>query len=249
MLKSDAAILKDKIKRYNDSIGYEKDFLCTACKNKGNIAIEQDGEIVIQICKCMEVRRCIREMKKLGINPDYTFEHFKPEEQWQQYILEQAKTYCEEKEGWFFIGGQVGCGKSHICTAILKEFIKAKAACKYMLWVDVGRELKATINDVDKYKKLIKSIQCSEVLYIDDFLKTSDSDRPTLADLKLAYEILNYRYNAKLTTIISSEFILQDILKLNEAVGSRIIERAKFKINIKKDSTKNYRLKNCGFAI
>ena len=61
------------------------------------------------------------------------------------------------------------------------------------------------------------------MLYIDDFFKGSVSD----ADINLAFELLNDRYNSKRMTILSSERSVEDILELDEAIGSRIYERSK----------------------
>jgi DNA replication protein DnaC len=50
----------------------------------------------------------------------------------------------------------------------------------------------------------------------------------TPADVNLAFEILNYRYvNRRLVTILSSEKTIEEILDIDEAVGSRIFERCK----------------------
>ena len=64
----------------------------------------------------------------------------------------------------------------------------------------------------------------TEVLYIDDFLKGGDTD----ADIRLAYEILNSRYNDRgLRTILSSEMTPEKLLRRDEALGGRIYERAR----------------------
>lgn len=59
------------------------------------------------------------------------------------------------------------------------------------------------------------------VLYIDDFLKGSVSE----ADLNLAYQLLNARYNAARRTIISSELSIGEIAGYDEAIAGRIFER------------------------
>ena len=63
------------------------------------------------------------------------------------------------------------------------------------------------------------------MLYIDDFLK----GRITDADINLAFELINARYNRRETaiTIISSELDLGTVTKLDEALGGRIYERAR----------------------
>ena len=94
----------------------------------------------------------------------------------------------------------------------------------YMSWRDESTAIKADITDSEAYEKRIKKLKTVEVLYIDDFLKGSDTD----ADIRLAFEILNARYNDKrLRTVISSERDITELLERDEALGSRIYERAK----------------------
>lgn len=88
-----------------------------------------------------------------------------------------------------------------------------------------------------------------DVLYIDDFFKTSEDSKPTAADIKLAYMILNDRYSSEKRTLISSEYNLVELLNIDEAVGSRIAEMAKNNVNVKREKARNYRLKKCGMII
>lgn len=66
--------------------------------------------------------------------------------------------------------------------------------------------------------------------------------------MNVAFEALYSRYiNEKLITIISSEFTLENIMKIDEAVAGRIAEKTgseKYCLNLPKDSSKNYRYKN-----
>ena len=45
--------------------------------------------------------------------------------------------------------------------------------------------------------------------------------------MNVAFEILNYRYTAKLPTIVSSECVLDDLIQIDESLAGRIAERAK----------------------
>ena len=92
--------------------------------------------------------------------------------------------------------------------------------------------------DGEEYQSRIRPFKTVPVLYIDDFLKGGHTE----ADLRLAFEILNARYNdSSLRTIISSEMSLFDVLGLDEATGGRIYERAKgYVIEAPKE---NWRLK------
>lgn len=156
--------------------------------------------------------------------------------------------YAKNPSGWFFIGGQTGAGKTHICTAICREFLLSGKSVKYMLWRDDIVKIKGCANDAQAYSKLIDEYKRVEVLYIDDLFKTGkgpdgSKQQPTGADINAAFEILNYRYNdPKLVTIVSSECTVNDILDIDEAVGGRIFEKAKV-FSLSRDRRKNYRLR------
>ena len=140
------------------------------------------------------------------------------------------------------MGGQVGSGKTHLGTAILGCLIK-KHSVKYMLWRDETMRIKANVNDDIEYQGFVKPLKTVSVLYIDDFFKT-EVKQPSPADVRFAFELLNYRYVNKLRTIISSELLIEDILDIDEAVGSRIYQMSKENyIRIGYDKNKNWRLK------
>jgi DNA replication protein DnaC len=156
--------------------------------------------------------------------------------------------YAKHPEGWFFIGGQSGAGKTHICTAICREFLMEGKEVKYMLWRDDVVKLKNAVTDPE-YESLVEKYKRVEVLYIDDLFKTGTAadgtrQRPTGADINVAFEILNFRYNdPKLLTIISSECTIDSIIDIDEATGGRIFEKAKSSFSLKPDRSRNYRLR------
>ena len=247
---SDRELEQLRADSYNKLSDEATDYDCPECKNKQWIAlVGDDDKMFLSPCKCTSIRRNIRKIKKSGLQSlfnEYTFKKYNVFESWQENIKNKAEEYTKDYSGkWFYIGGQTSCGKTHICTAIVLEFIKQGKDATYMLWVDKSNELKANKNNYDIYDKLMQEIKDVTVLYIDDFFKNEKDTPPTSADVKLAYEILNYRYNnPDLITIISSEYLLKDLLKIDEAVGSRIYQRSKdYQFNIAPDIKKNYRLK------
>jgi len=172
----------------------------------------------------------------------YTFDKFNANHNWQKHIKTKAIEFANSPSDWFYIGGQSGSGKTHLCTAIAGELLKTKRL-RYMLWRDDAVKLKSYVNDAVEYKKLIEPLKTCTVLYIDDFLKTGNNGMTT-GDINIAFEILNYRYNnPELVTIISSEYLLAEIIRIDEAIAGRIKERCKdYCFEIGKDVKKNYRL-------
>lgn len=234
----------------------EDGYHCHICRNKGYVIklVEwEDGSFhqVCCDCKCAETRNSIMRMKRSGLKDiikDYTFEKFEDPEPWQKAIKNAAMDYAKNPEGWFFLGGQSGAGKTHLCTAICREFLLAGKRVRYMLWRDDIVKIKGAVTDSEEYSKMIDQFKTIDVLYIDDLFKTGKAAdnivlKPTGADINVAFEIINYRYNnPALLTIISSELTEDELIDIDEAIGGRIYERAKA-FTIGKSRDRNYRIK------
>lgn len=238
----------------NQYDGYD----CSKCKNKGWIAEVKFAygyyTEVHRPCECQKIRQTIRRLNRSGLQnivKDYTFAKYEATEEWQKAIKSAAMKFCKDKDNnTFFIGGQSGAGKTHICTAIAVNYIKQGKEVRYMLWRDEIDRIKAVINESDKYDALMKELKETDVLYIDDLFKDGNGTMPSPADVKRAFEIINYRYiNPELVTIISSERTLLELNEIDEAIAGRIAERAKaagYCLNIRKDRSRNYRMKGMG---
>lgn len=222
---------------------------CKKCGNNGGWFEMRNGYNFWVECSCMKERRFIAKAQSLGLGEDIftkTLETYKTNEDWQKFILNKAKEFSNKQNGLFYIGGQVGSGKTHICTGLLNKFIKNKE-CSYFVWSDIVTKLKqTTYDDMANYEKLLDELKYTPVIYIDDFFK----NEPTKADIDKAFQIINTRYIASksldLITIISSEKTDGELNEIDEAIGSRIYEMAdngKFVVSIGKDGKKNYRFK------
>lgn len=233
--------LKKKVKAYNSTPGTLSGYNCEKCLNRGNIAEIRDGEEIMIQCECMEKRKALKRLKDSGIAGSIkvkTFSSFIDTNDFQKNIKSQAAKFVKSYKGkWFFIGGQNGCGKTHICTAIVGQLLKIGKSVRYLLWEDDVPFLKSKVNEPE-YKSLISDYQQTDVLYIDDLFKST----PTEADIRIAFQLLDYRNRNHSCTIISSERMTDEIYKINPAIGGRIIENS-MKINIPKDKRKDYRLK------
>ena len=250
---------KDREEAFNSSPGdlNAEEYDCAVCRNKGTVmkAVKREDswDCVYSPCKCLKTRATIRNIKNSGLKDiikDYTFDKFTAAEDWQKTLKSGAVKYADNPEGWFFIGGQSGAGKTHICAAICRKLLLEGKAVRYMLWRDEISKLKSNINIPEIYGPLTDELKNAEILFIDDLFKTGKADngsrqRPTSADINTAFEILNYRYcNSKLPTVISSECTINDIIDIDEALSGRIFEKAGVNaFNISPDRGKNYRLK------
>lgn len=250
---------KQKAEDYNASTGNlneEDGYDCPVCKNKGKIArVDMHNNFprkIFRDCKCMAMRYTIARMKRSGLQniiTDCTFDKYEELEPWQTSIKQRAMEYAGDLSGWFFMGGQSGAGKSHLCTAICRAALLRGEMVQYMMWVDDAAQIKGIVNEGDEYVRAVDRFKKAQFLYIDDLFKVQNDQgqnrqKPTPADVRLAFEIINYRVVSKLPTIISSEFTIAELVDIDQATAGRIAEMAGFNaINISPDITKNYRLR------
>ena len=226
-----------------------ENYICPDCQDKHWIHFkDDDGYQCVKPCKCLPEYENKRRINLSGLAQtmeDYTFDKFATKERWQDDIKRIGLSYVEcAGSGWFFIGGQVGSGKSHICTAITGELMKRGKRALYARWRDLIAGLKRFSDDNYDYVREIDQYKQCDVLYLDDLFKSGQSKTPSEFETKIAYEILDYRYSAKTITIISSEKTLQEILEIDEATGGRIFQRSKAHcINIPKDKKRDMRLR------
>jgi len=232
----------------NAQPGNLKGIHCPKCNDKGVVYTVKEGHCVGRQCDCLVQRENAARIERSGLSKvikRYTFESYKTDELWQAKIKDAAQKFIQQEGAWFYIGGQSGCGKTHICTAIANHFLNQNQTVKYMLWRDEAIRILANGTNDDRRQELISPLKNVDVLYIDDFFKHRTGDRPSEAETNLAFEILNYRYINRMTTIISSELTVGDIINIDEALGGRIYDMAypSYLLSVAKDVKKNYRLR------
>lgn len=244
-------------KTYN-SLAEDKpnEYNCPICKNKRNIMIikqldDDEFDTVLTNCECVPRVNSDKMLKASGL-ADYvishTFDNFNAREEWQKQLLAKAKAFPNQDEAkCFFIGGNSGAGKTHICTATTYEFYKANKEIYYLEWREGLRKIRASSYD-EKNEALMRKLKTVDVLFIDDLFKTirtkgENYQKPTKDEASIAWEIIAKRLDNGRFTIISTECTLDEIMEIDEAIGSRIKRASQsFGISIARDTCKNYRL-------
>lgn len=231
MTLTDREVKQRRVEIFNAQPGTLDDgYDCPLCLNRGDsMILTDDGEIRCAPCPCMAKRKSIRYIQRSGLSElltRYTLDSWKCREPWQKNLLETALRYARNPEGWMYLAGRPGTGKTHICTAVCGLLMDKGLETRYMLWRDVSVKAKALVNDYDRYEELLQPLIESPVLYIDDFFKAGKGKEPTEADVSFAFQLLNNRYNdSRKLTLISSELPLETVLDIDESVGSRIYQR------------------------
>lgn len=217
-------------------------YVCPLCLGNGVFMAEEKN--TAYICSCRPIRSALGKLRKQGLDQAaraMTFDSFRPAEPWQQQMLSAALAYVsQEKPGWLFLGGQTGCGKTHLGTAAAVALALRGQEFVYMPWTREVMRLKALSIDERRDEAMARFLD-APILYIDDLFKSP----PTEADKHIAFELLSARCTRDdRPTIISSERLLSDLFEIDEALAGRIAERCGKSgvLQIPRDRRKNYRL-------
>lgn len=222
-----------KVNSYNEAPGNLQGYDCPICHNKGDVMFFDPvtQERKLRDCKCMAQRRSLRYLERSGLSKVldlYSWERWVSKEPWQDLIYTRAKAFAGNPQGWFVASGRPGTGKTHICTAICGDLLRKGLEVRYLLWRDFATQAKSLLTEDEEYRELITPFKAVPVLYLDDLFKTGKGQEPTVGDCNLAFELINARYaDPTKITIISTELTVDRINDIDEAIGSRIFERAK----------------------
>lgn len=239
------AFLKKRIQRANEVEGSLTGLNCPKCRNKGIIyMLDDNGYEFVTECDCMKQRKALARIERSGLKDALqrmTFENYQVRNSWQTTVKNSATEFVENPSQCFYIGGNTGSGKTHICTAICGELIKQGYEVRYLLWRDLLHRLESNRFNEERYSHIMDEIRNVDVVYIDDFLKM---DEKSSSALEYAFEIVNQRYISRKITIISSEWYLDEILTLGKATGGRIHEMCgnpMFELKLTREESKNQR--------
>ena len=135
-----------------------------------------------------------------------------------------AFDFAQSPEGWIVFMGQTGCGKTHLAAAIVNYRYQAKKPAKFVVVPEFLDHLRSTFSPESKvsYDQLFESVKKAPLLVLDDFGEQSTT---TWAREKL-YQVINHRYNARLATVFTTRYSLEEILEeIDSAVSSRLVDK------------------------
>lgn len=169
-----------------------------------------------------------------------TFDTFQASEDWQTVAKTRCQKYASHPDGWLLMSGSSGCGKTHLCSAVVQVLMhEHRIPVKYMLYRDEIETMKSRESmETGGRLRTMETLKRTDTLYIDDLFKGGVSD----ADIRIVFEILDYRYRANKRTIVSTELSVDALKQVDEAIAGRILERSSAKVLIMDKPGRNYRL-------
>ena len=228
----------------NSSSETEGNYDCSRCKDTGYIPIDNK---TVQICPCQEQKRIEKLFESSQITPAFrqkTLENYTTDKTpISKDMLQCGKLYLENyKKGWLVLLGEPGSGKTHISIAVGNELIKQGVPTLYFQHVEGMKEIKNLIHEDKLLTGKINAMKQVDFLIWDDLFKPTGDKFPTPFTIDTVFDVLNYRCLNELPTAINSERTAKELLEIDKAVGSRIIEKGKGFTVTAKGIENNYRL-------
>ena len=136
-----------------------------------------------------------------------------------EHAFKVAKYFVEYPQGWLVFLGENGCGKTHLAASIANHLRGQGKSALFIVVPDLLDHLRAAFSPDSKnsYDSLFEIIRKAPVLILDDFGEHSST---AWAQEKL-YQLINYRYNARLATVITTSCRLDDI---ETRISSRMVD-------------------------
>jgi DNA replication protein DnaC len=200
---------------------------CPYCHGLGYIVADvgpdEPGFGRAKPCKCREPEQqrtrltTLLKLSQIGTLQELTFEKFVPEghglppekRKILKYAFEIAQKFANDPSGWLILSGGYGCGKTHLAAAIANERLSKGYPVLFVNTPDLLDHLRATFNPEStvSYDERFDQVRTSPLLILDDLGTQSNSE---WAQEKL-YQIFNFRYNAKLPTVVTTNLEFETI--------------------------------------
>lgn len=150
------------------------------------------------------------EASNLGLLTRMTFDSFVPGghglnphiQDNLRRAFEKARAFAESPQGWLVLKGSYGCGKTHLAAAIANEQVSRGNPVLFVVVPDLLDYLRAAFapGSPATFDQRFETLRTAPLLVLDDL--GAHSSTPW-AQEKL-FQILNYRYNAQLPTVITT---------------------------------------------
>jgi len=131
----------------------------------------------------------------------------------------EAFEFAKSPDGWLVFQGVNGCGKTHLAAAIANYRYQANQPALFVVVPDFLDHLRSTFSPDSKvsYDQLFEKVKTAPLLILDDF---GEQTTTPWAQEKL-YQVINYRYNSRLPTVITTRCLLDEI---DSPISSRFID-------------------------
>jgi len=220
-----------------NSEGDAAEYLCPVCGGTGYL--RQDvpvghpdfGKLVKCDCQLrqQEEKRLknLRTISNMHMMTRFTFSAFVPDgigltderRRNLRMAFEVTKEFAHHPKGWLVLLGGYGCGKTHLAAAIANHVIETGSPALFVVVPDLLDHLRSTYSPTSNvtYDQRFEDIRTASLLVLDDL---GSHNTTPWAQEKL-FQLFNYRYNAQLPTVVTTNYELEEI---DIRIRSRLID-------------------------
>ena len=139
-----------------------------------------------------------------------------------QKALKISHSFSEKPKGWLVFEGTYGCGKTHLAAAIANYRAGLGDPPLFVMVPDLLDHLRAAFspNSGTSYDRRFDEVRTASLLVLDDL--GAQSATPWARE-KL-HQLLNYRYNAELPTVITVAKENLDQGQIDERIITRMLD-------------------------
>ena len=184
---------------------------CPVCDGTGWRPVEKEGLRAVEICDCRRQQRDQRLLEHARIPRRYHTCDFEglnvlQEQESLYFAAGKARRFVADyplvEKGLLFLGPP-GVGKTHLTVAILKRLMEQKGVeCLFCPYQELLRQIRDSYDPVSlsTESQILQPVLHTDVVAIDDLGANRISD---WVEDTITY-ILNYRYNERKTTLLTS---------------------------------------------
>jgi DNA replication protein DnaC len=174
-------------------------------------------------CECKKREAQIAELDSLRSSSgltylsQMTFETFRPDgiglnpdkRKNLHQAFDCAREFADKAQGWLLLKGSYGCGKTHLAAAVANARLARGEPVLFVVVPDLLDHLRATFAPTSRvtYDDRFESVRSTPFLIMDDL----GAQTATAWAQEKLFQLLNYRYNAQLPTIITMNRELEEV--------------------------------------
>jgi DNA replication protein DnaC len=172
----------------------------------------------------------LRKLSNLGAFAEKSFENFftrderftPAEVESLEHAFRIAQNFAERPQGWLLLEGTYGCGKTHLAAAIANERLTHGDTVLFITSPDLLDHLRGAYAPTSEvtYDELFDRVRNTRLLVLDDL----GVENPSQWAQEKLFQLLNYRYNHNLPTVITTNCDIDD---LDARVRSRLLDEAR----------------------
>lgn len=157
------------------------------------------------------------DVSSLRLHKDQTFDSFdlrkgelaSSEEASLREAYDKARAFARDPQDWLLFTGTYGCGKTHLAASIANYRVAQGFPTMFVVVPDLLDHLRASFSpsSTASFDKRFEEVRRASCLILDDL--GTESATPWARE-KL-YQIFDYRYNARLPTVITTANTVDEI--------------------------------------